>query len=53
MQKNTIGPDFNEMINTRLLDEYGIKFNNRCRIFVDGANPSFISALKNRVGSRI
>ena len=51
MQKNIIGPDFDTMINTtiRLLDEYGIKFDNRCRIFVDGANLSFISALKNRV----
>jgi hypothetical protein len=41
-------PDFNKMINTtvRLRDEYGIKFDNRCRIFVDGANPSFIRALR-------
>jgi hypothetical protein len=39
------------MINTtvRLLDEYDIRFDNRCRIFVDGANPSFIRALKDRV----
>ena len=44
-------PDFNQMINTtvRLLDEYDIRFDNRCRIFVDGANPSFITALKDRV----
>ena len=44
-------PDFNKMINTtvRLRDEYDIKFDNRCRIFVDGANPSFIRALKARV----
>ena len=44
-------PDFNQMINTtvRLLDEYDIRFDNRCRIFVDGANPSFIEALKDRV----
>jgi hypothetical protein len=44
-------PDFNQMINTtvRLLDEYDIRFDNRCRIFVDGANPSFIRALKDRV----
>ncbi|MGA7368142.1 MAG: hypothetical protein WBX01_03365 [Nitrososphaeraceae archaeon] len=44
-------PDFNEMINTtvRLLDQYDIRFDNRCRIFVDGANPSFIRALKDRV----
>ena len=44
-------PDFNKMINTtvRLRDEYGIKFGNRCTNFVDGANPSFIRALKARV----
>ena len=33
----------------RLLDEYDIRFDNRCRIFVDGANPGFIRALKDRV----
>jgi hypothetical protein len=45
-------PDFNAMIETtvRLLDQYGITFENRSRIFVDGANPSFIRALKERVG---
>lgn len=45
-------PDFNQMITTtvRLLDQYGITFENRSRIFVDGANPSFIRALKERVG---
>jgi hypothetical protein len=45
------GPDFNEMIKTtvKLLDEYDIRFDNRCRIFVDGANPSFIRTLKDRV----
>jgi hypothetical protein len=32
-----------------LLNEYDITFEGRCRIFVDGANPSFISALKDRV----
>lgn len=44
-------PDFNEMIaiTVKLLDEYDIRFENRCRIFVDGANPSFIRALKDRV----
>ena len=44
-------PDFNSMITStvNLLDEYDIRFDNRCRIFVDGANPSFISALKDRV----
>ncbi len=43
-------PDFNAMISitVRLLDEYDIKFDNRCRVFVDGANPSFIRALKDR-----
>ena len=44
-------PDFNEMINTTvaLLDKYNVRFDNSCRIFVDGANPSFIRALKDRV----
>lgn len=44
-------PDFNEMIKTtvRLLDEYDIRFDNSCRIFVDGENPSFISTLKQAV----
>jgi hypothetical protein len=44
-------PDFNAMINTtvRLLDQYNITFEGRSRIFVDGANPSFIRALKDRV----
>jgi len=44
-------PDFNEMIETtlRLLDEYEITFENRCRVFVDGANPSFIRVLKDRI----
>ena len=44
-------PDFNSMITTtvRLLEEYDITFEGRSRIFVDGANPSFISALKDRV----
>ena len=39
------------MINTtvRLLYEYDIGFDNRYRIFVDGADPSFIWALKDRV----
>ncbi len=32
-----------------LLDEYDITFEGRSRIFVDGANPSFIAALKDRV----
>jgi hypothetical protein len=44
-------PDFNQMISTtvRLLEEYGITFEGRNRIFVDGANPSFIRALKEAV----
>jgi hypothetical protein len=44
-------PDFNEMIKTtvRLLEKYDIRFDNACRIFVDGANPSFISTLKQAV----
>ncbi|MGH9987540.1 MAG: hypothetical protein ACRD8W_26655 [Nitrososphaeraceae archaeon] len=33
----------------RLLDEYNITFEGRSRIFVDGANPSFIRALKEAV----
>jgi hypothetical protein len=36
-------------ITVNLLDEYDIRFENSCRIFVDGANPSFIRALKDRV----
>lgn len=44
-------PDFNQMIQTtiRLLDEYNITFEGRSGIFVDGANPSFIRALKDRL----
>jgi hypothetical protein len=44
-------PDFNEMIKTtvRLLDEYDIGYDNSCRIFVDAANPSFITTLKQAV----
>ena len=39
------------MINTtvRLLDKYDIKFDNRCRIFIDAANLSFISTFKQAV----
>lgn len=33
----------------RLLEEYDITFEGRSRIFVDGANPSFIHALKERL----
>jgi hypothetical protein len=44
-------PDFNEMIETtiQLLLKYKTTFEGRSRIFVDGANPSFIRALKTRV----
>jgi hypothetical protein len=44
-------PDFNQMIETTidLLLKYNITFEGRSRIFVDGANPSFIRALKSRV----
>jgi hypothetical protein len=44
-------PDFNAMIATtvKLLDQYDITFDNHSRVFVDGANPSFIRALKDRV----
>ena len=44
-------PDFNAMISTtsKLLTQYDIRFDNRCRIFVDAANPSFIRALKDKV----
>ena len=48
-------PEFNEMIETtlNLMDEFAIKFENKCRVFVDGANPSFIRALKDRVGEEV
>ncbi|MFZ0556738.1 MAG: hypothetical protein WBL68_15285 [Nitrososphaeraceae archaeon] len=44
-------PDFDQMIITtvQLLDKYNIRFDNSCRIFVDAANPSFISTLKQAV----
>lgn len=32
-----------------MLDEYNVRFDNSCRIFVDAANPSFISTLKQAV----
>ena len=43
-------PDFNQMIETTLslLIKHNITFDNNCRIFVDGSNPSFIRALKAR-----
>jgi hypothetical protein len=45
-------PDFNEMlrITVNLMYKYGINFENRCHVFVDGANPEFIRALKDRLG---
>ena len=44
-------PDFNQMISTtvNLIDKYNIRFDSQCRIYVDGANPSFIAALKRAV----
>lgn len=44
--------DFNEMIETTisLLEKHNITFEDRSRIFVDGANPSFIRSLKDRIG---
>ena len=44
-------PDFNFMLEkaVELLEEYNITFDSKCRIFIDGANPSFIRSLKERV----
>ena len=44
-------PDFNDMMNItmNLLRKYDIQFRNYCRIYVDGANPSFITGLKRQV----
>jgi hypothetical protein len=44
-------PDFNFMIEKtmELLEEYNITFEGRSRIFIDGANPSFIRSLKERL----
>ena len=44
-------PDLNQTIaiTCTLLEQYDIRFDNRCRIFVDAANPSFISTLKQAV----
>lgn len=44
-------PDFDQMIEPTisLLLKHNITFANGCRIFVDGAKPSFIRALKDRV----
>jgi hypothetical protein len=45
-------PDFNQMvkITLSLVTKYGITFDNSCRIFVDGSNPSFIRSLKYQLG---
>jgi hypothetical protein len=37
-------------ITVNLMHKYGINFENRCHVFIDGANPSFIRALKDRLG---
>jgi hypothetical protein len=39
-------PDFDRMfdITINMLDKYNITFEGRSKIFVDGANPSFIRA---------
>jgi hypothetical protein len=44
-------PDFNFMIDKteELISEFEINFDGGSRIFVDGANPSFIRALKERL----
>ena len=43
-------PDFNGMIDITvgLLEKYDITFESQCRVFVDGANPTFIRSLSNR-----
>ena len=44
-------PDFGEMIDktVEVVLKYNIRFDNNCRIFVDGANPAFIRTLKQRL----
>jgi hypothetical protein len=48
-------PDFNEMVDlaVNLIEQYNLSFWGNDRIFVDGANPSFIRALKARVGESV
>jgi hypothetical protein len=48
-------PDFNQMMNITLslASKYAITFDNSCRIFVDGANPSFIRSLKYQLGENV
>ncbi len=45
-------PDFNEMIQLTLslINKYQMRFDGSSNIFVDGANPEFIRALKARIG---
>lgn len=38
---------------SEVMYKYGINFENRCHVFVDGANPEFIRALKDRLGEEI
>jgi hypothetical protein len=40
-------------ITLSLLSKYGITFGNGCRIFVDGANPSFIRSLKYKLEENV
>ncbi|MGC1133463.1 MAG: hypothetical protein WA941_11610, partial [Nitrososphaeraceae archaeon] len=44
-------PDFNQMIETvvSLVKKYNMRLTNGCNIYVDGSNPAFIRALKQRV----
>jgi hypothetical protein len=37
-------------ITLSFVTKYGITFDNNCRIFVDGANPSFIHSFKYQLG---
>lgn len=48
-------PDFNEMVelSANLIEQYNLSFLGNDRVFVDGANPSFIRALKARVGESV
>jgi hypothetical protein len=39
-------------ITLSLVTKYGITFDNNCRIFVDGENPSFIRSLKYQLGEQ-
>jgi hypothetical protein len=37
-------------VSLSLVSKYGITFDNSCRIFMDGANPSFICSLRYQTG---